>query len=118
MFEQSIIPKRKGKKSAWVAALLIQVLAVAVIILIPLMYVDALPTADLVSMLVAPPPPPPPPPPPAPAAAVAPRHVTPVRHFDLSTLTAPKTVPKQIPIIQDLPSDTAAASASSSAMGG
>ena len=118
MFEQSMIPEAKSKRWSWVAALLGQMLAIGVIILIPLMYVDALPTADLTAMLVAPPPPPPPPPPPAPAAAkVAPRRLTPVRQFDVHALTAPKTVPKQIAVIEDMPADTSAV-ATSTSLGG
>jgi protein TonB len=103
MFEQSMIPKGRRKTSAIAAAVLLQALVVGLLVLIPLMYVQALPTADLVSMLVAPPPPPPPPPPPAPVAAHPPtRPVT--RHFDMNALIAPKTMPTQIAAINDIAS--------------
>jgi len=105
MFEQSMIPKGKSKKWAWLLTLVVHVAVVGIIILIPLTYVSALPAPDLMSMLVAPPPPPPPPPPPA---AVAPhRRATPVRQFEMNTLVEPTTIPKQIAIIKDLPAPDA-----------
>ena len=119
MFEQSMIPKGKRKTSAMVLAVLGQLVAIAFIVLVPLMFVQALPTADLEAMLVAPPPPPPPPPPPAPAAVhAAPRHIVPVRQFDANALVAPKTVPKQVAVIQDLPADTAAQATANGVVGG
>lgn len=107
MFEQSMIPK--GNRKPWTLGLAVlgQLFAVGLMILIPLVYVDALPTTDLVTMLVAPPPPPPPPPPPA-AASARPRAVPVVRHFDLNALVAPKTIPKQVMAIQDAPAATPA----------
>ena len=108
MFEQSMIPKGKRKTGALVFAVLGQIVAVGIILLVPLMFVQALPTAELESMLVAPPPPPPPPPPAA--APSAPHHVAPVRKFNVNELVGPRTIPKQVAVIQDIPANMAEAS--------
>ncbi len=75
MFEDSLIESsgRIQTKSKWtaVATFFAQVIFVIGLILMPLIYTEALPTDKLMStFLVAPPPPPPPPPPPAPAQVV------------------------------------------------
>src|SRR5581483_6583721 len=103
MFELSMIPKGKKKVFSTVAAIAGQLAVVAIIVLIPLVYVQALPSAALVATLVAPPPPAPPPPPPPPAAVAAVHRPTPVvvRKFDPNTLVEPTKVPKQTPVIQD-----------------
>ena len=104
MFEQSVIPRGEGRRGWIFAAVMVgQLLAVGVLILIPLFYLQVLPAPELVSMLVAPPPPPPPPPPPAPAAHVAHVPRTVVRTFDANRLIEPRTIPKQIATVQDLP---------------
>lgn len=69
MFEDSLL-ESAGKiktKRGWTTLLsfVLQVLAIGVMILIPLIYTEALPKQQLMTFLVAPPPPPPPPPPPA-----------------------------------------------------
>ncbi|HLW77752.1 MAG TPA: hypothetical protein VKS01_12220, partial [Bryobacteraceae bacterium] len=74
-----------------------ELLVIGVLILIPLIYVQALPMATLTSLLTLPPPPPPPPPPPAPAAA---RPKTAPRQFKMNVLTAPVSIPKQVVILQ------------------
>ena len=106
MFEQSLIElATKGtKKSPWtiVISFIFQSLLVGIMILIPLIYTEALPKQQLLTFLVAPPPPPPPPPPPA-AAPV--KVVRVVRELDDGRLTAPKEIPKEIAMIkeEDLP---------------
>jgi protein TonB len=69
MFEDSLIEsgnKLKTKRGVTtVFSFLIQVFLLGILILIPLIYTDALPKQQLMTFLVAPPPPPPPPPPPA-----------------------------------------------------
>ena len=52
-------------------AYILEVIIVGVLVLIPLIYTQALPKAQLMTFLAAPPPPPPPPPPPAAAAPVS-----------------------------------------------
>jgi protein TonB len=68
-----------------------------VLALIPLIYTDALPKAQLTSFLTAPPPPPPPPPPPVVIKVVK---VAP-KQFDAGRLMAPREIPKQVAIIQE-----------------
>ena len=74
MFEDSLIEsgnKLKTKRlGTTILSVLLQVGLICILILIPLIYTDALPKGNLMTFLVAPPPPPPPPPPPAAAIKV------------------------------------------------
>ena len=95
MFEQSSIPKG-GTRIRWTVAcaLMGQLLALGIQLLIPLLYEPPLPAAELTTILDAPPPPPEP---------VASRIVRVVpRHFDAKRLFEPRTIPKQVAIIRDL----------------
>ena len=56
---------RPSGLSTTILSFALQVMLIGVLILIPLIYTDALPKTQLMTFLVAPPPPPPPPPPPA-----------------------------------------------------
>jgi protein TonB len=67
-------------------------------VLIPLIYTEALPKAQLMSFLMAPPPPPPPPPPPAAAPVRIIRRVT-VEDI----MKAPTVIPKTIQQVHDEP---------------
>ncbi|MGH9713599.1 MAG: energy transducer TonB [Candidatus Acidiferrales bacterium] len=100
----SVNPKRTN--SVWTVALstIIQVGIVIVMILIPLIYTEALPKQMLTTFLVAPAPPPPPPPPPA---AVQ-RIVKPVaRLIHNGQMMAPTVIPKKVAMIkeEELPPD-------------
>lgn len=102
MFEQSFVEGENAtrKASSVMVSFLIQVGLVIVAVLIPLIYTDVLPKAQLTSFLVAPPPPPPPPPPPA--ATPPPKVVKVVpRQFDAGKLMAPKQIPKEIAVIKE-----------------
>jgi protein TonB len=68
----------------------------AAMILVPLLYPEALPKTAMSAMLVAPPPPPPPPPPPVPQ----PMHVARVTPA-LNEFNAPRQIPKQIILGRD-----------------
>jgi protein TonB len=103
MFEEMVVssPKSKGTNKPWtvMVSMILQVTFLAVLILIPLIYTEALPKASLATLLIAPPPPPPPPPPPAAAPVV---HVKPQVHLmDAGKLVAPKVIPKDIKIIKE-----------------
>jgi protein TonB len=102
MFEDSLIisAKRKGTKrlGTTILSFSLQFMLIAVLILIPLIYTDALPKTQLMTFLVAPPPPPPPPPPPA-AAAVRVVHVQ--SEMLNNQLRAPSAIPKTIKMISD-----------------
>jgi protein TonB len=109
MFDQTFVDgtTKTRKPYTILLSLLLQVGAICVLILIPLIYTQTLPSAQLKSMLVAPAPPPPPPPPPPPAAPkVIPKPV--VRQFVANQLLAPKVIPKTINKIEEAapPPDT------------
>jgi protein TonB len=112
MFEQTFVDGVGKTNKGWtvVVSFIVQVLAIGVLVLIPLIYTDTLPKATLTSFLVAPPPPPPPPPPPAAAAPVKVVKVAP-RQFDAGRLMAPKQIPKEIAMIkeEELPPPSASA---------
>jgi len=102
MFEQSFVEGENAtrKASSVFVSFLIQCSLITVAVIIPLIYTETLPKAQLTSFLVAPPPPPPPPPPPA---ATPPPKVVKVipRQFDAGRLMAPKQIPKEIAMIKE-----------------
>jgi len=103
MFEEMVVSSPTSKKTnkPWtvVVSMLLQVAFLAILILIPLIYTEALPKAMLSTMLVAPPPPPPPPPPPAPTQVIK---VKPQVHLmQNNQLVAPKVIPKDVKIIKE-----------------
>jgi protein TonB len=103
MFEEMVVSNAKNKKTnkPWtvVISMVLQVAFLALLILIPLIYTEALPKTLMSSILLAPPPPPPPPPPPAAVQVV---HVKPVAHLmEAGKLVAPKAIPKDVKIIKE-----------------
>jgi protein TonB len=103
MFEEMVVSNAKNKKTnkPWTVfiSMVLQIAFLALLILIPLIYTEALPKTLMSSILLAPPPPPPPPPPPA---AVQVIHVKPVAHLmEAGKLVAPKAIPKDIKIIKE-----------------
>jgi len=104
MFEQMILSEPPTRKR-WTVPLALagQIVLIGILVVIPMLTVQALPLDTLTSVLVAPPPPPPPPPPPAPAqAARRVAHVV-VPRVNPHALFAPKTVPKTIAMVPELP---------------
>ncbi|HUL34506.1 MAG TPA: energy transducer TonB [Candidatus Eisenbacteria bacterium] len=102
MFEEMVVSSPKGKKTnkPWtvILSMVIQVLFLTVLILIPLIYTEALPRTLMSSILLAPPPPPPPPPPPAAVQVIR----KPVAHLmDAGKLVTPKAIPKDLKIIKE-----------------
>jgi len=100
MFDQLVVSSAHGSKThkPWTVAMsaIVQALIVGILILIPLIYTEALPKGFMNTFLVAPAPPPPPPPPAAPVKAVVrPRIVTPQR------MVAPTVIPKTVQVIKD-----------------
>jgi protein TonB len=103
MFEEMVVSSPNSKKTnkPWtvVISMALQVTFLTVLILIPLIYTEALPKASLSTFLSAPPPPPPPPPPPVAQQIV---RVKPQVHLmDAGKLVAPKVIPKDIKIIKE-----------------
>ncbi|HZQ53412.1 MAG TPA: energy transducer TonB [Bryobacteraceae bacterium] len=93
MFDQTFVDHAQTTKEpfALAASVLLESFAVGLLILIPLIYTQALPSAQLKSLLTAPPPPPAPTPKPV---GMKQQHVVAAHTF--SMLTAPTVIPKQI----------------------
>jgi len=121
MFDDLVVssanPQRTHKPWTVALSFLIQFGIVIVMILIPLIYTEALPKQLLTTFLVAPPPPPPPPPP---AAAVQ-RVVKPIaRIIHNGQMTAPTVIPKKVSMIkeEELPPDVGAVGVAGGVPGG
>jgi len=102
MFDQTFVDGVGKTHKSWTVAVsfLGEFVAIGVMILIPLIWTEALPKTSLVNMLTAPAPPPPPPPPPPPAPPVKVVHVAP-RQFNGQTLQAPREIPRQVAMITE-----------------
>jgi protein TonB len=87
----SAIKTDNWKRATLPIAYICEGILVGLFVLVPLIYTEALPSAQLMTFLAAPPPPPPPPPPPA---APAPRIVKRVTMADV--MKAPTVIPKTI----------------------
>jgi protein TonB len=103
MFEDMVVSGASSVKTnkPWtvVLSMVAQVVFLGILILIPLIYTEALPKTMMATLLVAPPPPPPPPPPPVAAQVV---HIKPQVHLmDAGKLVAPKVIPKDVKIIKE-----------------
>jgi protein TonB len=103
MFEDSLIEsggKLKTKRGATTLfSFFLQCLLIGLLILIPLLYTEALPKQQLMTFLVAPPPPPPPPPPPAAAPVqVVKRIQTDIVNGQLRT---PTKIPEKVQMIKE-----------------
>jgi len=102
MFEDSLVEsggRLKTKRGATtLISFVLQILLIGVLVLLPLIFTEALPKQQLMTFLVAPPPPPPPPPPPA----AAPVHITkPQTELDNGQLRTPTAIPKKIEMIKE-----------------
>jgi protein TonB len=101
MFEDSLIESggrlktRRGKTTT--LAVIFQVGIIVVMVLIPLLFTEALPKTQLMTFLVAPPPPPPPPPPPA-AVKIVKTIQTDIVNGQLRT---PTKIPKKVEIVKE-----------------
>ncbi len=118
MFEQSLLDQaqmgRTKKPVTVFFSFLLQCTLIGVMILIPLIYTEALPKQQLLTFLIAPPPPPPPPPPPAATAPVVVQKI--IREFEDGRLIAPKNIPKKVAMIEE--SELPPPSASGGVLGG
>lgn len=114
MFEDSLIEsggKLKTKRGVTtIVSFSLQVLLIGVLVLIPLLFTEALPKTQLMTFLVAPPPPPPPPPPPA----AAPIKIVKQVQTDIinGQLRTPTKIPEKVQMIkeEDAPPPVMAAS--------
>lgn len=105
MFEDSLIEsggklnsKRRGATT--IVSFIFQIILIGVLVLIPLIYTEALPKQQLMTFLVAPPPPPPPPPPPAAAPEV--KVVRKIEtELDNGQLRQPTKIPQKVQMIRE-----------------
>jgi periplasmic protein TonB len=102
MFEDSLIESgnrlRTKRLSTTILSFTLQVFLICILILIPLIYTDALPKQQLMTFLVAPPPPPPPPPPPAAAPVKVVKIASEMVNGQLRT---PTKIPQKIQMIKE-----------------
>jgi protein TonB len=101
MFEDSLIASGNKLKTKRLATSIVsffgQFLLLGILILIPLIYTEALPKTQLMTFLVAPPPPPPPPPPPAAVVKVV-KIQSDIVNGQLRT---PTKIPQKVQIIKE-----------------
>ena len=101
MFEDSLIESGGKLKTArgrtTTFSFILEAVVVGVMVLIPLLFTEALPKAQLMMALVAPPPPPPPPPPPA-AVKIVKQVQTDIVNGQLRT---PTKIPKKVEIVKE-----------------
>jgi protein TonB len=100
MFQQTFVKTGKTSKT-WTVffSSTVQIVVIVVMMIVPMIYFDALPKGTLTSFLVAPPSQPPPPPPPLPEAPKVAKVIP--RQFDVGNLLAPKKVPNHVAVIVD-----------------
>ena len=119
MFEQSLLEMAQmgttKKPYTVLVSAIFQCFLVGILILIPLIYTEALPGTELMTFLVAPPPPPPP----APDIAEIVKKMIP-REFDAGRLLTPKEIPEEIAMIkeEELPPPTAVVGVAGGVPGG
>jgi periplasmic protein TonB len=103
MFEDSLIESggklRTNRGKTTTISFVLQVLLVGVLVLIPLIFTEALPKQQLMTFLVAPPPPPPPPPPPAAAPVKVVKQVQ--SNLDQGQLRTPTKIPEKVQMIKE-----------------
>src|SRR5215475_13984298 len=102
MFEDSLI-ESGGKLSTkrgltTTISFIFQMVLVGVLVLIPLLFTEALPKTQLMTFLVAAPPPPPPPPPPAAVVKVVKQIQTDIINGQLRT---PTKIPQKVQMIKE-----------------
>jgi periplasmic protein TonB len=102
LFSDSLLEKSSGerKRKTFTAmfSFALQCIMLGVLVIIPLLFTEGLPKAQLLTFLVAPPPPPPPPPPPAAAPVKVIRQTD---LLDTGALRTPTRIPKKVEMIKE-----------------
>ena len=99
LVESNVVRKKTNKTWTIFVSTSIQLVIVFVLVLIPLIYTEALPKAMMATLLVAPPPPPPPPPPPQ---VVKVEVIKPVaRLLTQGRLMQPRAIPKNVTVFKE-----------------
>ena len=112
MFEDSLLESggrlktKRGRTTTF--AIILEIIAIGIMVLIPLIFTEALPKQQLMTFLVAPPPPPPPPPPAAAVVKVVHQIQTDIVNGALRT---PTKIPQKIQMIKEDEAPPAMASA-------
>jgi protein TonB len=103
MFEDSLIESggrlRTKRGATTFLSFVLQILLLCILVLIPLIYTDALPKTQLMTFLVAPPPPPPPPPPPQPTQVRVVRQIQ--SELVNGQLRTPTKIPEKVQMIKE-----------------
>ena len=103
MFEDSLIESggrlstKRGMTTTF--SFVFQLVLVGILVLIPLLFTEALPKTQLMTFLVAPPPPPPPPPPPSAAPVKVVKQVQ--TDFVNGQLRTPTKIPEKVQMIKE-----------------
>src|SRR5947209_6575773 len=102
MFEDSLIESggrlRTKRGATTVFSFVLQVALIGVLVLLPLLFTEALPRTQLMTFLVAPPPPPPPPPPAAAPVKIVKQIQTDIVNGQLRT---PTKIPQKVQMIKE-----------------
>jgi periplasmic protein TonB len=103
MFEDSLIESggklRTKRGMTTTISFVFQMVLIGILVLIPLLFTEALPKTQLMTFLVAPPPPPPPPPPPAATPVKIVKQIqTDIINGELRT---PTKIPKKVEMIKE-----------------
>ncbi len=102
MFEDSLVEsggRLKTKRGATtLLSFFLEFLLLGILVLLPLIFTEALPRQQLMTLLVAPPPPPPPPPPPAAAPVIVKKIQS---ELDNGQLRTPTAIPKKIQMLKE-----------------
>ncbi len=102
MFEDSLMESggrfRSKRGTTTFISFVLQILLIGVLVLLPLIFTEALPRQQLMTFLVAPPPPPPPPPPPAAEVHIVKKIQS---ELDNGQLRTPTAIPKKIQMIKE-----------------
>lgn len=102
LFSDSLLdsdsPERRRRGAATTLSFIVQCVLLGFLIILPLMFTEALPSAQLLTFLVAPPPPPPPPPP---AAAVPIVKVVQTDMLNNGQLRTPTRIPRKVEMIRE-----------------
>src|SRR5579863_1634889 len=104
LLESTVVKKKTNKSWTVLVSTIVQATILGILVLIPLIYTEALPKAMLSTLLIALPPPPPPPPPPAPVKTI----IKPVaRLIQSGKLLQPRAIPKEVAVFKEaeLPPD-------------
>src|SRR6202050_2052375 len=99
LLESTVVKKKTNKSWTVLVSTIVQASILGILILIPLIYTEALPKAMLSTLLIAPPPPPPPPPPPQATKVVEVKPVA--RLLSQGKLVQPHSIPKEVAVFKE-----------------